>query len=219
MNKEELIQFEKEVVELFNDGKLKSPIHLSGGNEGQLINIFDIIKKDDWVFSTYRSHYHALLKGIDKEWLKNWIIDNKSIHVMSSEHKFWTSAIVGGTLSIALGVALGIKMRQKEDIKVADTWTPHVWCFVGDMTGHTGVFWETIKYATFHNLPITFIIEDNGMSTDTPTSEAWNIPNIDYYNHMSQMFPGKLMYYQYERIYPHYGTNKFVSKLWEEVKK
>ena len=104
--KEELISFEDWTINTFNDGKLRSPVHLSRGNEDQLMEIFKDIKKNDWVFSTYRSHYHALLHGITEEFLKDWVLQNKSIHVMNSEHKFFTSAIVGGTLSIALGVAL-----------------------------------------------------------------------------------------------------------------
>ena len=96
MDKEEIVEFEQWVIDTFNDGKLRSPVHLSRGNEEQCIKVFEDIKPQDWVFSTYRSHYHALLKGIDKEWLKQWILDNKSIHVMNKEYKFFTSAIVGG---------------------------------------------------------------------------------------------------------------------------
>src|SRR3990167_5930593 len=104
--KEELIDFESWVVETYKEGKLRSPVHLSGGNEDVLIALFKDIKEDDWVFSTYRSHYHALLKGVPEEDLKQWILDNKSIHFMNKKHKIFTSAIVGGTLPIALGVAM-----------------------------------------------------------------------------------------------------------------
>ena len=229
MDKQELIDFELWAVNEFNEGHLKSPIHLSGGNEDQVIAIFDRIKPNDWVFSTYRGHYHALLHGIDKEWLKQWILDNKSIHVMNSEHKFITSAIVAGTLPTALGVAMGIKMKGeqiKEELKSLQLkdWEvknvelmnqPKVWCFIGDMTGHTGVFWETINYAYYHTLPITFVIEDNSLSTDTETGKVWNIDNKDYFDLLATLFPGMLMYYKYTRIWPHYGTGQFVKKLWE----
>ena len=229
MNKQELINFENEVVSLFNDGKLKSPIHLSGGNESQLITVFDRIKPTDWVFSTYRGHYHALLHGIDKDWLKEWILDNKSIHVMNSKHKFWTSAIVGGPISIALGVAISVKRKKQKQIKdigkkdkfhddkMDFTKIPHVWCFVGDMTAHTGIFWECIKYAHFNELPMTFVIEDNGLSTDTPTGEAWGLDNQSYFNILAKIFPGRMIYYKYKRKWPHYGTGKFISKIWEGV--
>lgn len=229
MDKQELINFEKEVVELFNDGQLRSPVHLSGGNEDQLIAIFERIKPQDWVFSTYRGHYHALLHGIDKGWLKQWILDNKSIHVMNKEQKFFTSAIVGGPVSIALGTALALNTKKQREMKVLDELKAKgfkiqteiddtiVWCFVGDMTAHTGIFWECIKYAHFHKLPINFVIEDNGLSTDTPTGITWGLDNQSYFNILANLFPGRIVYYKYKRTYPHYGTGKFVAKLWEGV--
>lgn len=208
MEKQQLIDFEKEVVRLFNDGKLRSPVHLSGGNEDQLITIFERIKPNDWLFGTYRNHYHALLKGVPQDKLKVWILDNKSIHFMDKEYKIFTSAIVGGTISIALGAAMAINQKEHDN---------KVWCFVGDMTAHTGQFWECIKYAHFHELPINFVIEDNGLSTDTPTGETWGLDNQSYFNILASLFPGRIVYYKYKRIYPHYGTGKFVAKLWEGV--
>ena len=61
-----LIAFEKEIADIYLMGKIHAPIHLSGGNEEQLLRIFKEIKTDDWCFATYRSHYHALLKGCPK---------------------------------------------------------------------------------------------------------------------------------------------------------
>ena len=61
LTKEDLIKFEKQIVSLWEDGQIKAPVHLSHGNEDELIQIFSVISKDDYVFSTWRSHYHALL--------------------------------------------------------------------------------------------------------------------------------------------------------------
>lgn len=204
MTKEDLIRFEDWVVETYKQGKLRSPVHLSGGNENQVIEIFKRVKPADWVFSTYRSHYHALLKGIPEGWLKQWILDNKSIHVMSREHKFFTSAIVGGTVPIAVGTAMGVKRQNKGD---------HVWCFIGDMTAEIGVFHDSWKYAMHHNLPITFVIEDNGLSTDTPTQEVWGKKSSDW-SYAGSAFPDakdKIIYYRYTRKWPHYGVGAFVD--------
>jgi len=55
INEQELIKFEADIKQLYLDGELRSPIHLSGGNETNLVTIFKDIKKDDWVFTTYRS--------------------------------------------------------------------------------------------------------------------------------------------------------------------
>ena len=144
---EALIAFEQEIAQLFEQGQIRSPVHLSGGNEDALIRIFQSIKPTDWVFSTHRSHYHALLKGIPKEWLKAEILANRSITINNAEHHFFSSAIVGGILPIAVGVAM-----------TGQT----VWCFCGDMAGSTGIFYECLQYAQGHDLPITFVIEDNG---------------------------------------------------------
>ena len=61
MNKKQLIEFEKRIKKIYENGKIKAPIHLSGNNEDKLISIFKKIKTKDWVFSTWRNHYHALL--------------------------------------------------------------------------------------------------------------------------------------------------------------
>ncbi len=189
MEKDELITFETEIKDIFLDGQIKAPIHLSGGNEDALIRIFKDIKPDDWVFSTHRSHYHALLKGIPKEWIRDEIIKGNSIHLMNKEYKFFTSAIVGGICPIAVGVAMAIKRRGD---------TNKVWCFIGDMAAEMGISYECMKYARHFRLPIHFVVEDNGLSTNTPTSEAWG----------GSSFFG--MHYKYERVYPHINAGKFV---------
>ena len=109
---DDLIAFEKEVARRFENGEIRAPVHLSGGNETQIISIFENIKKTDWVFCTYRNHYAALLHGIPADWLMAQILAGKSMILSNVEHRFLTSAIVGGILPIAFGVAAAIQ-RQK----------------------------------------------------------------------------------------------------------
>lgn len=191
LSKEELVAFEKEIEKEWLDGNILAPVHFSGGNEEQLIEIFKDVKKDDWIFSTHRSHYHALLKGIPKEFVKKEILECRSIHLNNREHKFLTSAIVGGILPIALGTALAVKLKNSKE---------HVWCFVGDMSAEMGIFHECTKYAKRNDLPMTFVVEDNGLSVDTPTQKCWGECNSD----------NKIKKYEYKRIYPHYGCGKWV---------
>ena len=66
-SKDELINFEDEVAEIFNAGKIKAPVHLYFGNEEQIIEIFKEVNEKDWVFCSWRSHYQALLKGVPRE--------------------------------------------------------------------------------------------------------------------------------------------------------
>ena len=205
MNKKELIDFEKELVERYLNREIRSPVHLSGGNEEQLIKIFRNVKPEDWIFSTYRSHYHALLKGVSRDWLLNWVLDNKSIHVMNKEHKIVTSSIVGGTISQAVGTAIAIKQKNENN---------HVWVFIGDMAASIGVFQDCLKYSVNNKLPIKFIIENNGLSTDTPSHEAWNMNEKEYNYQLkkfSEEFPEYVIYYEYKRIYPHYGIGRRID--------
>ena len=96
--------------------KLKAPIHLSGNNEKQLIRIFKNVKKKLGFFSTWRSHYHALLHGINPKWLENEIIKGKSMGIINKKKNFYSSAIVGGILPIALGV--GSIYKKKKNLKI-----------------------------------------------------------------------------------------------------
>ena len=188
-----LIQFERKMADHWESGKVKGPIHLSGGNEDELIEIFKYVKKTDWVFSTWRSHYHALLKGIPSEWLEEEILAGRSITIVSKENRFYSSAIVGAIIPIATGVALANKRDGKDDV---------VWCFIGDMAFETGGFYEMHKYAQRYNLPIRFVVEDNGVSTNTPTEETWNGIKRDV--------PSDVIWYEYKKEWPHYGTGKWV---------
>jgi TPP-dependent pyruvate/acetoin dehydrogenase alpha subunit len=189
---EDLIAFEREVAEAFEAGKIRGPVHLSGGNEDDLIEIFKDIRRSDWIFSNWRNHYHALLHGVPKEKLMAHIVNGPSMNINFPEHRFFTSAIVGGILPIACGVAAGIKALGKPD---------RVWCFIGDMTANTGVFEETEKYAARNGLPLTIVVEDNGLSTNAPTREVWGDgPHFVTYR-----------WYCYDRTRPHTGTGKWVS--------
>jgi pyruvate dehydrogenase E1 component alpha subunit len=191
-NEEELIHFENKIVESWDDGKIRGPVHLSGGNEKPLIEIFRRISENDWVFSTWRSHYHALLKGVSPDWLEKEILEGRSITIVNKDEKFYSSAIVGGILPIAVGVAMSNKRKGIDET---------VWCFVGDMTFETGTFMENYKYAKNFDLPIRFVVEDNEVSTNTPTIETWN---------NKTEIPDDVIWYKYKKKWPHYGTGKWV---------
>ena len=189
---ERLKKFELLVKEKYEKGLIKAPIHLSGGNEKPLIKIFKKIKKSDWVISNWRSHYHAILHGIPEKEILKEIIKGKSMSLNFKKYKFISSSIVAGGIPIALGIAKGIKKNKKKN-KV------HV--FIGDMTFETGVFHECYKYSKNFDLPIKFIVEDNNLSTNTPTNYAWN--------KKSKIFKD-ISYYKYKRKFPHHGTGNWI---------
>jgi len=191
--KNDLIKFEELIVQHWEDAKIRGPIHLANGNEEQLIEIFGRIKTSDWVFSTWRSHYHALLKDVCPVWIEEEILKGKSITLCNIDEKFYSSAIVGGTLSIALGVAMGIKQSGSDE---------KVWCFIGDMSFESGIFYEVHKYARNFDLPLYFVVEDNGVSTYTPTEATWKV---------KREVPSDVIHYTYKSKYPHYGSGKWIA--------
>jgi pyruvate dehydrogenase E1 component alpha subunit len=190
---EKLIAFEQQIVDIWEAGKITGPVHLSNGNESQLIEIFKRIRETDWVFSTWRSHYHWVLKGLSADYGTELIKQGKSITLCDTDGKFYSSAIVGGTLPIALGVASALKKDGVDD---------KVWVFVGDMSFESGIFYEVHKYARNFDLPLYFVVEDNGVSTYTPTESTWNT---------KRDIPSDVIHYNYESKFPHYGTGKWIA--------
>lgn len=185
MTAADLITFERDVARAFEAKRIPGPIHLSGGNEVELIEIFAEIGRDEWVFSTWRSHYHALLHGVPPARVMADILAGRSMLLHYPEHHFFSSAIVGGILPIACGVAAG---------------GYRTWCFVGDMTASLGAFHDAERYAMGHLLPITFVVEDNGLSTNTPTAETWGL----------KWGLPKTRRYDYTRTWPHTGSGVYV---------
>src|SRR6185369_16988661 len=105
MTAQSLIEFESGIKGLWEEGKLPSLVHLCGGNEDELIKVFAEIEPGDWVFSTHRTHYHALMAGIDPAILVQKIRDGDSMFVYSHERNFFCSAVLAGCAGIAAGVA------------------------------------------------------------------------------------------------------------------
>jgi TPP-dependent pyruvate/acetoin dehydrogenase alpha subunit len=192
VTRDELIAFEADIAAEFNAGNIRAPIHLDGGNEDQLIEVFKNIRPTDWVFCSWRSHYRALLHGIPPEKVKAKIMAGHSIALCWPEHRFFSSAIVGGNLPIALGVALSIKWRGGHE---------KVWAFCGDMTSRGGAFHECAQYATAYSLPLRLIIEDNGLSVCTPTVEVWNNTELTM-----REYGGIITVLKYKLPWPHSGA-------------
>ena len=204
MTVEELQAFEKDIGDAFNRAEIRAPIHLYDGNEEQILKVFEKIDiKNDWVCATWRNHYQCLLKGVSPDFLKEQILKGKSMVMNIPEHKIHCSSIVGGIPSIATGIAMANKLKGNNE---------HVWCWLGDMSAETGAFAESYKYAVAQELPITFVIEDNELSVETPTSVVWGNRQKWYLNRATLDTQGfwtasNLIYYKYKNEkYPHAGA-------------
>lgn len=196
-----LQSFEADIAAEFNASNIKAPIHLSGGNELQLISYFEQhFRPGDWTCSNWRSHYHALLVGVPPHEVKQAILRGRSITLTFPQYNFISSAIVGGILPIAVGLSLGLK-RAENGLCQSYTTHPRVHCFLGDMTARTGAYHEAYEYASGHDLPINFVVEDNGKSVGTPTHEVW--PPI--------RVPAHQEIHLHENPHPHAGSGVWIK--------
>lgn len=185
---------------MFNAGKIRAPVHLSGGNEEWMLRVFADVRSEDWVFCGWRSHFQCLLKGVPRDVLLAEILAGRSIALCFPEHRICSSAIVGGVLPMALGVALAVKRAGGKE---------RVHCFLGDMTSTTGIYHECKVYAMNFDLPVRWIVEVDGRSVCTDTAAAWGYDPRGFY---AGDFKGKrVVHYRYTNRWPHAGAGRRVE--------
>ena len=195
LTKEDLENFEKEIADIFATGIIKAPVHLRSGREEPLIKIFmeNEIGSDDYIFGYWDSHELALLKGVPREDVKDAIVKGNSISLCFPEYKVLCSGIVGSLMGTAAGVAWALKNQQKKG---------RAFVFCGDMSAETGIFHEAVKYAVNFDLPVKFIVGDNGLSVMTDTRATWGSSEPWFKN---TKYEKKIIYFQYKNAYPHSG--------------
>lgn len=194
----DLIAFEESIAEAFNRGEIRAPVHLTSGNEEPLIEYFGkYVAQNDWVCTTWRSHYHCLLRGVPPDELRAAIMAGRSISLCFPEHRIISSAIAGGIFPIAVGIAMAI-------YRLDGAAGEYVHCFVGDMMACSGIYLECVDYAKFNSLPIKFIVEDNGLSVCTPTENVLK-------RTPSEKVSGFVSGYKYKSKYPHAGAGRRIQ--------
>lgn len=205
--KDSLVAFESFLCEEFKKGRINCPLHLNGGNEEQLLSIFEEVLPWDYVFSTHRNHYHYLLKGGNHQALVDEIFGltsginggyARSMNIIDPSINFYSTAIVGGNCALSIGIGLSIKKK----FKGKDS-HPRVWVFVGDGAEDSGHFVEAVRFANSRGLPITFVIEDNDFSIESSKKDRWH-------NH-KPIKGSNIIRYEYNRVYPHVGIGEWVS--------
>jgi len=173
-------KFEERVAELVTSPKeIITPCHLYIGEEAGATGVCSALKRDDYVFSTHRSHGHYIAKGGDLKALMAELYCKKtgcskgkggSMHVASPDIGLpGSSAIVGGTIPIAAGAALAFSMQNKDAVSVA---------FFGDGAAHEGVFYESLNFASLKKLPVIFFCENNLYCTHLSIADTLADTNI-----------------------------------------
>lgn len=195
----DIVAFENEIAGLFKEGKIRAPIHLRSGCEEPLIKLFANVKEEDWVFSYWASHIHCLLKGVPPAELKQAIVEGKSISLCFPKQKVYCSGIVGSLAAVAVGTAWGLKRQNKKGT---------VYLFTGDMGAECGIFHEAVKYASNFDLPVKFVVEDNGVSVMTDTRKTWGSATPWF---VGTKYEKNIVYYKYQNGWPHSGLGQRIA--------
>jgi TPP-dependent pyruvate/acetoin dehydrogenase alpha subunit len=170
---------EEEIARVYPSDRIKSPVHLSIGQEAVSVGMCAALLPQDVVFGTYRGHALYLARGGN---LKRMIAElygkatgctrgkGGSMHLSAPEvGMMGTSAVVGTTIPNAAGYAFALKYRQKDSL---------VTSFFGDGATEEGVFAETLNFAVLKRLPLLFVCENNGLAIHTPQRRRQGTPDI-----------------------------------------
>ena len=172
---------EQVIAEIYPTDLIKSPIHLSIGQEGPSLAVCYNLFKNDIAFGTYRGHALYLAKGgsLKKMFAElfgkiDGVARGKggSMHLIeNSVNMAGTSAIVSSAISEAVGYALALKMNKNEKHIVV--------CFFGDGATNQGVFFESLNFASLKKLPILFVCENNDLAIHSKVSDR-SVQNKHY---------------------------------------
>jgi len=170
---------EEEIARIYPTDKIKSPVHLSIGQEGVAVGVCQALLPTDVVFGSYRSHAMYLAKGGD---LKQMVAElygkvtgcakgkAGSMHLIDSAHGVMgTSAVVGTTIANAVGYAYALKLQRKNPVVVS---------FFGDGATEEGVYHESLNFAALKSVPLIFICENNSYAIHTHQSKRQKQLNI-----------------------------------------
>ena len=160
---------EEHFVQPILNSEVKCPVHLYSGEEAIAAGVCRALTKKDYIFGGHRSHGHFLAKGGDINSLVAEVYGKNSgcskgrggsMHLIDpSIGMLGAAPIVGGTISLALGAALAVKINGESNVSV---------CFFGDGATGEGVLFESLNFASLHRLPILFVCENNLYSTHMP---------------------------------------------------
>lgn len=162
---------EEAIANRYSEQKMRCPVHLSIGQEAPAAAFGLVAEKEDYAVSTHRAHAHFLAKGGNLTELLCEIYGKVggcsqgaggSMHLADRSIGFMgSSAIVGNSIPVGVGLGLALKRQKKEQVS---------WIFLGDAATEEGVYYEAVNFAVLHSLPVVFVCENNGYSVYSNSS-------------------------------------------------
>jgi pyruvate dehydrogenase E1 component alpha subunit len=168
-------RFEEEAGRQYQQAKAGGFLHLGIGEEATIVGTTSVMREDDYLIGTYRTHGHAIARGTDPRNVMAELFGREdgcsrgrggSMHIFDLERRFMGGyGIVGGNLPLAAGLALAADYKGEDSVTV---------CMFGDGASNTGNFGETMNLAALWRLPVVFLVENNlyGMGTSIERHSA-----------------------------------------------
>ena len=166
-------RFEERSAEHYGRGNIGGFLHLYIGEEAVAVGVISPLRDDDKIVTHYRDHGHALARGMDTAACMAELFGKAtgvsrgkggSMHFFDVEKGFMGGhAIVGGQLPLAVGLAFANRYRGEDSLVV---------CFLGDGAVNEGEFHESMNLASLWNLPVLFLLENNGFGMGTRVERA-----------------------------------------------
>ena len=161
-------RFEQQSLKQYNGGKMGGFLHLYIGQESVAVGACSLMGDDDHVITAYRDHGHALAVGMGMNECMAELYGKAtgcskgkggSMHFFAPDKNYWGGhGIVGGQTPLGLGLAYGLKYKGLKGAAL---------CFLGDGAVNQGCFYESLNMAALFNLPVIYVIENNGYSMGT----------------------------------------------------
>ncbi len=172
-------RFEERAARAYTEARIGGYCHLNLGEEATVTGLMAALEPRDYLFTNYREHGYALARGIEARHVMAELY-GRSTGVSKgwggSMHLFDTGArllggygIVGGQLPLATGAALAVSYRGGDEV---------VMCQMGDGTTNVGAFHESLNMASLWNLPIVYVVVNNGLGMGTTVANASAQPEL-----------------------------------------
>jgi TPP-dependent pyruvate/acetoin dehydrogenase alpha subunit len=172
-------RFEQRCIELYREGTIRGYLHPYLGEEAIAAGACAAIGRDDYITSTHRGHGHCIAKGANLKLMMAEITGKAtgyckgrggSMHISSKDdNNLGATGIVGQGIPIAVGAAMGIKIKKTQQVVV---------CFFSDGASNNGVFGESLNFAAIFKLPIIFLIENNHYAVSTPIEYSAKVKDL-----------------------------------------
>ena len=172
-------RFEERAQEQYTKAKIGGYCHLNIGEEATVVGGILALKPNDYIFTSYREHGHAIARGVDPKAVMAELFGKEtgtshgrggSMHMFDESLRFMGGyGIVGGHLPLAVGGAWAVRYRQAKDV---------VFCMFGDGATNIGAFHESLNMSRVFDLPVVWFCVNNRYGMGTPVEAASAVADI-----------------------------------------